>query len=90
MFQSRSTDLRHQSTRRKLRTLAKMFRAEGRVTAVKLGAVDYLAKPADADDIYNALVAAATDRKAVPPENPMPADRGRWAHIQRDYELCET
>ncbi len=57
------------------------------VTAVKLGAVDYLAKPADADDVYNALMADA-DNKAEPPENPMSADRVRWEHIQRVYELC--
>jgi two-component system, response regulator RegA len=56
------------------------------VTAVKLGAVDYLAKPADADDVYNALV--AREAKAPPPENPMSADRVRWEHIQRVYELC--
>src|SRR3970040_977368 len=58
------------------------------VTAVKLGAVDYLAKPADADDVYNALVASTTTAKAPPPENPMSADRVRWEHIQRVYELC--
>jgi two-component system, response regulator RegA len=58
------------------------------VTAVKLGAVDYLAKPADADDIYAALVADPS-HKAVPPENPMSADRVRWEHIQRVYELCD-
>jgi len=57
------------------------------VTAVKLGAVDYLAKPADADDVYNALM-ADPDHKAEPPENPMSADRVRWEHIQRVYELC--
>jgi two-component system response regulator RegA len=57
------------------------------VTAVKLGAFDYLAKPADADEIYNALVALRHD-KAELPENPMSADRVRWEHIQRIYELC--
>ena len=57
------------------------------VTAVKLGAVDYLAKPADADDVVAALLANA-DHKPTPPENPMSADRGRWEHIQRVYELC--
>ena len=56
------------------------------VTAVKLGAVDYLAKPADADDVTDAL--PASDDKAPPPENPMSADRVRWEHIQRVYELC--
>lgn len=57
------------------------------VTAVKLGAFDYLAKPADADEIYNALIATRHD-KAELPENPMSADRVRWEHIQRIYELC--
>ncbi|MCB1519843.1 MAG: ActR/PrrA/RegA family redox response regulator transcription factor [Hyphomicrobiaceae bacterium] len=57
------------------------------VTAVKLGAVDYLAKPADADEITDALL-AAPNTKAAPPENPMSADRVRWEHIQRVYELC--
>lgn len=58
------------------------------VTAVKLGAVDYLAKPADADDVYNALLAPPGEQ-AEPPENPMSADRVRWEHIQRVYELCD-
>lgn len=57
------------------------------VSAVKLGAVDYLAKPADADDVTDALL-APSDSKAPPPENPMSADRVRWEHIQRVYELC--
>jgi two-component system response regulator RegA len=57
------------------------------VSAVKLGAVDYLAKPADADDVTDALL-APSDSKAPPPENPMYADRVRWEHIQRVYELC--
>ena len=57
------------------------------VAAVKAGAVDYLAKPADADDVARALLAAA-DMTAAPPENPMSADRVRWEHIQRVYELC--
>ncbi len=58
------------------------------VTAVKLGAVDYLSKPADADDIYAALTRTG-DAPAAPPENPMSADRVRWEHIQRVYEMCE-
>ena len=57
------------------------------VTAVKLGAFDYLAKPADADEIHAALLALKHD-KADLPENPMSADRVRWEHIQRIYELC--
>ena len=58
------------------------------VTAVKLGAVDYLAKPADADEVTDALLAPPNE-KAPPPENPMSADRVRWEHIQRVYELCD-
>ncbi|MBS0411030.1 MAG: ActR/PrrA/RegA family redox response regulator transcription factor [Proteobacteria bacterium] len=58
------------------------------VAAVKAGAVDYLSKPADADDVVKALLAAATGEPVAPPENPMSADRVRWEHIQRVYELC--
>jgi two-component system response regulator RegA len=57
------------------------------VTAVKLGAIDYLAKPADADEVHAALTRDGEDR-ALPPENPMSADRVRWEHIQRVYEMC--
>jgi len=57
------------------------------VNAVKLGAVDYLAKPADADDVVAALL-AQDNTKIEPPENPMSADRVRWEHIQRIYEMC--
>ncbi len=57
------------------------------VAAVKFGAVDYLSKPADADDVIKALL-AKPGLKPQPPENPMSADRVRWEHIQRVYELC--
>ena len=57
------------------------------VQAVKAGAVDYLSKPADADDVVTALLAKG-DQAPAPPENPMSADRVRWEHIQRVYELC--
>ena len=58
------------------------------VAAVKAGAVDYLSKPADADDIIKALLAHPED-KPEPPDNPMSADRVRWEHIQRVFELCD-
>jgi len=58
------------------------------VTAVKLGAIDYLSKPADADDIVAALTRTGSEPIA-PPENPMSADRVRWEHIQRVYEMCD-
>ncbi len=58
------------------------------VAAVKMGATDYLSKPADANDVTNALL-AKSDELPPPPENPMSADRVRWEHIQRVYELCD-
>lgn len=58
------------------------------VAAVKAGATDYLAKPADAQDIVNALLSERGELPP-PPENPMSADRVRWEHIQRIYELCD-
>ncbi len=58
------------------------------VAAVKIGATDYLSKPADANDITNALLATGADLPP-PPDNPMSADRVRWEHIQRVYELCD-
>ena len=57
------------------------------VAAIKQGAIDYLAKPADADDVERALL-ADPDKKAAPPENPMSADRVKWEHIHRVFELC--
>ena len=57
------------------------------VAAVKAGAIDYIPKPADADDVENALL-ASPERKAKPPENPMSADRVKWEHIHRVFELC--
>ena len=58
------------------------------VAAVKAGAVDYLAKPADADEVINALLATGAG-PPPPPENPMSADRVRWEHIQRVFEQCD-
>ena len=57
------------------------------VAAIKHGAIDYLAKPADADDVEKALL-ADPNAKASPPENPMTADRVKWEHIHRVFELC--
>ena len=57
------------------------------VAAVKAGAIDYIPKPADADDVESALL-ASPESKATPPENPMSADRVKWEHIHRVFELC--
>lgn len=58
------------------------------VAAVKHGAIDYLSKPADANDITQALLEQGEDLPA-PPEHLMSADRVRWEHIQRVYEMCD-
>lgn len=58
------------------------------VAAVKMGATDYLSKPADADEVMAALLANG-ETLPPPPENPMSADRVRWEHIQRVYEQCD-
>ena len=57
------------------------------VSAIKEGAIDYMSKPADADDVEKALL-ADPKKKAAPPENPMSADRVKWEHIHRVFELC--
>ena len=57
------------------------------VSAVKIGADDYLSKPADANDITDALLSLGD--KAPPPRQPMTAERVKWEHIQRVYELCD-
>ena len=57
------------------------------VAAIKSGAIDYLPKPAEIEQIYDAL----TNSKEIlppPPENPMTADRIRWEHIQRVFIQC--
>jgi two-component system response regulator RegA len=57
------------------------------VASIKAGAIDYLAKPADADDVIRALLSTGPSLPP-PPDNPMSADRVRWEHIQRVFEQC--
>ena len=57
------------------------------VAAIKSGAIDYLPKPAEVDQIYDALT-SSKDILPPPPENPMSADRIRWEHIQRVFIQC--
>jgi two-component system response regulator RegA len=58
------------------------------VAAIKRGAADYLPKPADIEDVFAVLTGEERVQVSVP-ENPMSADRVRWEHIQRVYELCD-
>ena len=57
------------------------------VAAMKVGAIDYLPKPASAEQIKNALV-DYDKLLPPPPDDPMSADRVRWEHIQRIFEQC--
>jgi two-component system, response regulator RegA len=58
------------------------------VRAVKLGAFDYLTKPADADDLTDALLAPPNEH-ASPPGHPISPDRARWLHIQSIFEAYD-
>ena len=56
------------------------------VQAIKLGADDYLAKPANVDSILSALQASAAGERiseARGPAAPLSVDRLEWEHIQR-------
>ncbi len=58
------------------------------VAAVKLGAVDYLAKPADGDEIVDALLAAEGVQPPAP-ENPIPPEEAKRVHIERFLERTD-
>ncbi|MDN5850736.1 MAG: response regulator transcription factor [Nitrococcus sp.] len=53
------------------------------VEAIKLGAVHYLAKPADADEIVAALEGQAANAEVTPAMNPPSVQRMEWEHLQR-------
>lgn len=57
------------------------------VAAVKLGATNYVAKPTDADELTDALLSVGNVDD--PSTDPMSADRVKWEHILRVYELCD-
>ena len=57
------------------------------VAAIKSGAIDYLPKPAEINQIYDALI-SSKDTLPPPPSNIMTADRVRWEHIQRVFIQC--
>ena len=57
------------------------------VKAIKFGAVDYLTKPADVDDIISILLAPKGVRSEAP-SHPMSAARVRWEHIRQVHESC--
>ena len=58
------------------------------MAAIKSGAIDYLPKPAEVEQIFGALMSSKSILPP-PPENPMTADRVRWEHIQRVFIQCK-
>jgi two-component system response regulator RegA len=59
------------------------------VEAIKLGAVHYLTKPADADQILEALHRDEGDAEAAVSEQPLSVSRLQWEHIQKVLVECE-
>ncbi len=53
------------------------------VEAIKLGAVHYLAKPVDADQVVAAFSRIAGDAGIAVADQPLSVDRLEWEHIQR-------
>lgn len=53
------------------------------VEAIKLGAIHYLTKPADADDVLSAFQRAAGDERTPVAARPLSVARLEWEHIQR-------
>ncbi|MDG4597948.1 MAG: response regulator transcription factor [Candidatus Contendobacter sp.] len=53
------------------------------VEAIKLGAVNYLAKPADADQVLAAFAASGGDSGVPVSARPLSVNRLEWEHIQR-------
>jgi two-component system response regulator RegA len=58
------------------------------VAAMKAGADDYLAKPADAEVVACALLGEPPVKTLSQAYRPMSVARIRWEHIQMVYELC--
>lgn len=57
------------------------------VAAVRAGAVDFLPKPADADEVRDALL-APPNRRPPPPEHPLNPAEVRRQHIERILHDC--
>lgn len=53
------------------------------VEAVKAGATQYLAKPADVSAILHALTTGESGAPDTPPDAPMSVSRLEWEHLQR-------
>lgn len=58
------------------------------VEAIKLGAVHYLTKPADADEILAALRKDEGDASIPVADNPLTIKRLEWEHLQKVLSEC--
>ena len=59
------------------------------VEAIKLGAVHYLTKPADADDVIAAFARIEGDMEVEIETEPTSLERLEWEYIQRTLTECE-
>ena len=59
------------------------------VEAIKLGAVHYLTKPADADDILAAVLRESGAPDIAVRDKPLPLARLEWEHIQKTLAECD-
>ncbi|NKB35890.1 MAG: response regulator [Gammaproteobacteria bacterium] len=59
------------------------------VEAIKLGAIHYLTKPADADEIIAALANASGDSSAQVRDKPLSLERLEWEHLQKVLADCD-
>lgn len=58
------------------------------VQAIKLGAVQYLTKPADAEDVLAAILGETGTPGAALRDKPLPLARLEWEHIQKTLAEC--
>lgn len=56
------------------------------VEAIKLGALNYLCKPVDIDEILQAFLVTKESAEIKIPENPTSLDRLEWEHIQKTLQ----
>ena len=59
------------------------------VEAIKLGAIHYLTKPADADEIMSAFNSESGNIEAQVRDKPLSLDRLEWEHIQKVLSDCK-
>ncbi|MFT6218240.1 MAG: two-component system response regulator RegA [Cycloclasticus pugetii] len=59
------------------------------VEAVKLGAIQYITKPANADEILAAFAQEKADSDVAPSDKPLSVKRVEWEHMQKILLDCD-